>query len=189
MNTILLSPGRLPRWTRGVVLFCLALACVACGDDSSSPSSTTPTHLAKTADTLTVGEVLQTDDRFSTLVAVLDSTELDTTLVQPGPYTLFAPPDDAFSSLPEGTMEVLLDERRERLRRILAHHIMEGRFQASDLATRPFVTTLSGDSLQVRRDSVLRVGNAAVVDADIPVANGVIHVVDQVLQPPPTEEE
>lgn len=142
--------------------------------------------LAGIPDSMTIDRVLRTDDRFSTLVAALDSTGLDSTLASDGPYTLLAPPDTAFAALPEGTMDVLLAERPDRLRTILAHHVVEGRVEAATLADAAPLVTLSGDSLRVRRDSVLTIGPAEVVDDDVAVANGLIHVLDRVLPPPST---
>ena len=180
---------RPPLWTGWILLLCICVVSGGCGDDAETNSSETGTNLAETADTLMVGEILRTDDRFSTLVAALDSTRLDSTLMTSGPYTVFAPPNSAFELLPEGTLEVLLTERTDRLRRILAHHILEGRITSDQLAGRSPMTTLHGDTLRVRRDSTLRVGTATVVDNDIPAVNGMIHVVDRVLRPPPSEDE
>lgn len=136
---------------------------------------------------MTIDRVLRTDDRFSTLVAALDSVGLDSTLASDGPYTLFAPPNAAFDRLPDGTLAALLAERRGRLRTILARHIAEGRIDAAGLASASAFRTLSGDSVRVRRDSVLTVGRARVVDDDIATANGLIHVLDRVLRPPADE--
>jgi uncharacterized surface protein with fasciclin (FAS1) repeats len=138
---------------------------------------------------MTVNRVLRTDSRFATLVAGLDSTGLDSILAGSGPYTLFAPPDSAFSALPAGTVPLLMTEEVSRLRAILAHHVVEGRVSVTALSDSVVVPTLNGDSLRLyATDSSLTIGNATVLDADVEVANGLIHVVDQVLRPPSTEE-
>lgn len=172
-----------------VALLVFAAVLGACGGEEApqqSASSTVPTTARP--DTMTLDRLLRTDGRFSTLVRAIDSTGLDSTLAAPGPLTLFAPPDTAFAVLPAGTLPVLLTERRERLRTILAHHMVEGRIGRGALAETSVLTTLSGDTLRVRAtDSTLRVGNARVLDGDIPTANGLVHVIDAVLRPPASE--
>lgn len=169
---------------RGLVLVGLVVGLVACGSGESPESASQSSGVSVEVDTMTIDRVLQTDDRFSTLVAALDSARLDSVLASDGPYTLFAPPNSAFEVLPDGTLDVLLTERTDRLRTILAHHVIDGRVAAAALADTAALTTLSGDSLRVRSDTTLAVGASTVVDDDITVANGVIHVLDQVLRPP-----
>ena len=161
---------------------------VGCGKSASTDTTADAPDVTVRADSMTIDRVLRTDDRFSTLVAALDSTALDSTLAGDGPYTLFAPPNSAFAQLPDGTMAVLLSERLDQLREILAHHVVKGRVEAGRLADSTALRTLGGDSLRVRRDSALTVGPATVVDADVPVANGLIHVLDRVLPPPSPDE-
>jgi uncharacterized surface protein with fasciclin (FAS1) repeats len=185
--------NRAHRWFSWILQWSVVLAggamlLVGCEDGTSNDETSASPNLGGTADTMTIDRVLRTDDRFSTLVAVLDSTGLDSTLAESGPYTLFAPPNAAFDDLPEGTIEVLMTERRGRMRTILAHHIVDGRVAAAALDATSALRTLSGDSLRVRRDSTLRIGTATVVEHDITTANGVIHVLDRVLPPPPEEE-
>jgi len=140
-------------------------------------------------DSMTVDRVLRTDDRFSILAAGLDSTGLDSILTGSGPYTLFAPPDSAFSALPAGTVPLLMTEEVSRLRAVLAHHVVEGRVHMTALSDSAVFPTLNGDSLRLyASDSSRAVGNATVVDGDVEVANGLIHVVDRVLRPPSTDE-
>ncbi len=186
-----MSPGvPSPNWFRNrtwmAVLAVTAILIGGCGGEEPAEAPGDAPDLTVTADSMTIDRVLRTDDRFSTLVAALDSTNLDSTLAGDGPYTLLAPPNSAFGRLPEGTMEVLLTKRPERLRTILAQHVVDGRVSSTDLDDASVLTTLSGDTLRVRRDSAVAVGPATVVDGDVPVANGVIHVLDRVL-PPPSE--
>lgn len=148
-----------------------------------------PTTVAERADTMTVDHVLRTDDRFSTLVGALDSTGLDSVLANGGPYTIFAPPNSSFGVLPEGTLDVLLSDRQRQLQSILAHHVVHGQVSLDSLSGIQKFGTLSGDSVQIQRaDSAIVVGTARVLEGDIPVANGIVHVVDAVLRPPRSEE-
>lgn len=176
-------------WTRWAVLVAvLTVLLIGCGESGSTDTTADAPDLTVTADSMTIDRVLRTDDRFSTLVAALDSTGLDSTLAGDGPYTLFAPPNSAFDRLPEGTMGVLLTERTDRLRAILSRHVVAGDVTGDDLADASVLTTLRGDTLRVRRDSVLSVGPATILDRDVPVANGRIHVLDRLLPPPPAEQ-
>lgn len=161
-----------------------------CGQDSpSAPPVRDTVAAASTSDSMTVNRVLRTDDRFATLVSGLDSTGLDSILAGPGPYTLFAPPDSAFSALPAGTVPLLMTEEVSRLRAILAHHVIDGRVRLAALSDSAVVPTLNGDSLRFSAgDSSRTVEGATVVDGDVEVANGLIHVVDRVLRPPSTDE-
>jgi uncharacterized surface protein with fasciclin (FAS1) repeats len=138
---------------------------------------------------MTIPRMLETDARFSTLRAALDSTGLDSLLATKGPYTLFAPPNDAFDALPPGTMETLLSEAPDRLRTILQHHVVEGRFSIDVGSGSQAVISLRGDTLALRRpQDGPAVGRVSVVDGDIEAANGLLHVVDAVL-PPHTEPD
>jgi len=190
MNTSSPLRPRIRHCLGGVVLLVFAAALGACGGEESPQgpaSSAVPT--AARPDTMTLDRLLRTDGRFSSLVRALDSTGFDSTLAAPGPLTLFAPPDTAFAVLPAGTLPILLTDRRERLRTILSHHVVEGRIEREALADASPLTTLSGDTLRVRRtDSTLRVGNARVLDGDVPTANGLVHVIDAVLRPPAPDE-
>jgi uncharacterized surface protein with fasciclin (FAS1) repeats len=172
----------------GLLLAGLTLLLFGCGKSGSTDAPTDAPDLTVTADSMTIDRVLRTDDRFSTLVAALDSTNLDSTLAGDGPYTLFAPPNSAFARMPDGTMDVLLTERTDQLRAILAHHVVDGRVGAAQLADTAAVVTFGGDSLRVRSDSALTAGAATVVDDDVAVANGLIHVLNRVLRPPPDDE-
>jgi uncharacterized surface protein with fasciclin (FAS1) repeats len=123
-------------------------------------------------------------------VQALDSTGLDSVLSTAGPYTLLAPPDTAFDALPQGTVPVLLTERQDRLRAILAHHVVDGRVPLRTGTDTLVVTTLGGDTLRVQGgDSARVVGAARILDGDVEAANGLIHVIDAVLRPPPPDDE
>ena len=121
------------------------------------------------------------DDRFSTLVAAAKAAGMVDALKAGGPITLFAPTNDAFAALPADALAALLrPENRDRLRRVLAHHVVAGRVLAEDLLPTPTAKTAAGSALTFG----LRVGDANVVQADIRCSNGVIHAIDRVLLPP-----
>jgi uncharacterized surface protein with fasciclin (FAS1) repeats len=168
----------------------LLLATVGCGDSTDDASSSDADDATRLPDTTTVVNVLQTDERFSTLATALDSTDLDSVLAANGPYTLFAPTNAAFSRLPDGTVPDLLNsENQDRLRSILLYHTIEGRMKTQDVSAMTILTTMEGSTVPVSADDgTVRVGNATVVDGDIDTGNGVIHVLDSVLRPPPDGE-
>jgi uncharacterized surface protein with fasciclin (FAS1) repeats len=157
-------------------------------DESVRPQGADTAAVTPSVDSMSLRAVLRTDRRFSTLSAGLDSTGLDSALAGTGPYTLFAPPDTAFAALPDGTMPLLLEEKRARLRAVLSHHVVSERVTRAALTDSTVLTTLSGDSLRVRvTDSTVTVGTAVVVDGDVAGSNGLIHVIDRVLRPPSTD--
>ncbi len=117
---------------------------------------------------------------FKTLAAALKAAGLVETLKGKGPFTVFAPTDEAFAKLPAGTVESLLKpENREKLTAILTFHVVAGKVMSTDLLTTTSAKTVNGAAAPIG----LRVGNANVVKADIAASNGVIHVIDTVLIP------
>ena len=122
---------------------------------------------------------------FDTLVAALDAADKTEMLKEKGPYTVFAPTDDAFKKLPKGTVENLLKpENKAKLGAILAYHVMEGKVMAADVKTMK-ASTANGAKLDVKVDGgKVMVNDAKVVKADVKASNGVIHVIDTVLMPP-----
>lgn len=122
------------------------------------------------------------DGRFTVLATALEHAGLIETLQSSGPFTVFAPTDDAFAALPDGTVAGLLaPEQKAALRRVLLAHVVSGRVLASDLRPAAHVRTLADADFAVG----LTIGNAKVTQADVLCANGVIHVIDAVLLPPP----
>jgi uncharacterized surface protein with fasciclin (FAS1) repeats len=121
---------------------------------------------------------------FSTLVAAVKATGLAETLQGPGPFTVFAPTDEAFAKLPQGTVEDLLKpENKEKLVAILTYHVVAGKVMAADVKTME-VATVNGKELEVKvADGVVTVNNAKVSKTDVAACNGVIHVIDTVLLP------
>lgn len=122
---------------------------------------------------------------FQTLAKALNAAGLVETLKGEGPFTVFAPTDEAFSRLPEGTLEDLLrPENKEKLVAILTYHVVPGKVMASDVASMHSAKTVQGQSLSITKDDKgVMVDNAHVVKTDIECSNGVIHVIDNVVLP------
>ncbi len=122
--------------------------------------------------------------RFNTLVAAVKAAGLAETLQGPGPFTVFAPTDEAFAKLPKGTVEDLLKpENKEKLVAILTYHVVAGKVMAADVKTMK-ARTVNGQSLDVKvTDGTVTVDNARVVKTDVAASNGVIHVIDAVVLP------
>ncbi|MEM9342075.1 MAG: fasciclin domain-containing protein [Pseudomonadota bacterium] len=130
-------------------------------------------------------EVAQSAGDFGTLVAAVTAADLAGTLSSPGPFTVFAPTDEAFAALPAGTVENLLKpENKDQLVAILTYHVIPGEVFAADLAGKRLnVGTVNGAQVHVDGRGGVKVNNANVVAADIDASNGVIHVIDRVLLP------
>ncbi len=130
-------------------------------------------------------ETAVADGRFTTLVAALEAADLVETLKGEGPFTVFAPTDDAFAKLPAGTVEDLLKpENLETLKNILLYHVVEGKVMASDVVTLESAETVLGQEVTVRvEDGKVFINDAEVIITDIETYNGLIHVIDSVLLP------
>ena len=122
---------------------------------------------------------------FNTLAAALEAAGLVETLKGDGPFTVFAPTDDAFAKLPEGTVETLLKpENKDQLTAVLTYHVVPGKLMASDVLSTDETTTVEGSpvSFSVTDDGAM-IENANIVQTDIETSNGVIHVIDTVILP------
>jgi uncharacterized surface protein with fasciclin (FAS1) repeats len=121
---------------------------------------------------------------FNTLVAAVKAADLVETLQSAGPFTVFAPTDEAFAKLPEGTVEDLLKpENKEKLAAILTYHVVPGKVMAADVRTMK-AKTANGQELSITvADGKVMVDNANVVKTDVEASNGVIHVIDAVVLP------
>jgi uncharacterized surface protein with fasciclin (FAS1) repeats len=120
---------------------------------------------------------------FSTLVNAITVAGLDTALKSSGPFTVFAPSDEAFSKLPSGTVESLLEDVLT-LRKVLEYHVVSGSVSASEVAGLNKATTVEGEDLAISAtNGNVKVNDAQVTAADIVADNGVIHVIDSVLLP------
>ncbi|MCW8872251.1 MAG: fasciclin domain-containing protein [Xanthomonadales bacterium] len=122
---------------------------------------------------------------FSTLAAALEAGDLVGTLKADGPYTVFAPNDEAFAKLPAGTVEsLLLPENKDKLVAILTYHVVPGKVTAAEVVTMQTAPTVNGDDLSIRVvDDTVFINDSRVVATDIGASNGVIHVVDTVILP------
>ena len=133
--------------------------------------------------TSTIVDLAIGSGRTSTLVEAVKAAGLVETLSAAGPYTVFAPVDEAFASLPEGTLSSLLADK-EKLTRILTYHVVSGSMMASDVLGSERLSTLEGGSLPVYVDSSgVHIGGAKILETDIVASNGIIHLIDSVLLP------
>lgn len=171
----------------------LTLIGAACTSDSStsSPTDTSMSSAAPDTSSMTITEIAASNPDFTTLVAAVEAAGLTETLSGTGPYTVFAPTNDAFDALPEGTVETLLEPKnQDQLAAILTYHVVEGQIMAADVQPGE-VTTVNGATFEVSAgmDGGVEItdgqGNTATVTTtDIEASNGVIHVIDTVLMPP-----
>ena len=124
-------------------------------------------------------------DGFSTLVAAVKAAGLVDTLKGKGPFTVFAPTDEAFAKLPKGTLESLLKpENKEKLAGILTYHVVAGKVLAADVVKLTEADTVQGSPVKIKvKDGKVMVNQANVVKTDIHCKNGVIHVLDAVILP------
>lgn len=120
------------------------------------------------------------NDGFSTLVAAVQAAGLVEVLATGGPFTVFAPNDDAFAKLPPGTVQTLVDNPPQ-LARILKFHVVSGIWHKDDMAKQAALTSLEGSPIPVRTEPIFEVKNSTVLAADITASNGVIHVIDTVI--------
>lgn len=145
----------------------------ACGETEPSLRRTPPQDIVDAAAGAGV---------FTKLVAAVQAAGLVETLKGKGPFTVFAPTDEAFSKLPSEALEAAMKDT-DLLKSILTYHVVPGRYLAADLAGIDALKTVQGSALKVGLQAGVRVGSAQVVKADIAVSNGVIHVIDSVLMP------
>ena len=127
-------------------------------------------------------ETAQQAGTFKTLIQAIGATELAEILTSPGPYTVFAPTDEAFAKLPEGTLESLLDDV-PKLKRIVLYHVAFGDVRAEDLMEIDEAQTVEGSVVAIESSDGIKVNDAKVLQTDILTDNGVIHVIDTVLIP------
>jgi uncharacterized surface protein with fasciclin (FAS1) repeats len=193
-----------PTRTLAAATAVVALVLGACGSDDEDGADASETSTEETAmDTTTeaddaaaaTGDIVDTAvaaGNFDTLVAAVQAAELEETLRGDGPFTVFAPSDDAFAALPEGTVDTLLQDPTGDLADILTYHVVEGAVMADDVAGMDGqqVTTVNGATatVNVADDGSVSLTDAtgnevAVVETDIETSNGVIHVLDGVLMP------
>lgn len=139
----------------------------------------------RAAEKMDICETATAAGNFKTLCAAVKAADLDKTLKGKGPFTVFAPSDEAFAKLPKGTLENLLKpENKEKLAAILSYHVVEGKVTAKEVAAMSDAKTVEGSKLSIKViEGKVTVDNANVVSTDIECTNGVIHVIDTVLMP------
>ena len=152
-----------------VALAAVVVGATACSD-SNEPELQNIVETAVTAGT------------FNTLVAAVEAAGLATTLSDDGPFTVFAPTDDAFAALPAGTVDALLNDI-PTLTEILLYHVVSGDVRAADVVNLNSATTLQGGSVSIDASMGVKVNDANVLLTDVLATNGVIHVIDKVLLP------
>ena len=176
-------------------LVVLALVIAACAPAATPEPAAPPTEevVVETEPELepapqTIVDIAVADGRFTTLVAALQAADLVGALSGEGPFTVFAPTDDAFGQLPEGTVEALLGDI-PALTDILLYHVVSGVVLAEDVVMLDEAETLLGESVSIRVEGgMVYLNDAQVIITDIVADNGVIHVIDSVLLPPQEEE-
>jgi uncharacterized surface protein with fasciclin (FAS1) repeats len=132
----------------------------------------------------TVVEALAADARFTTLVTAVNAAGLADVLSGDGPFTVFAPTNDAFAKLPAGTVESLvLPENKEKLVAILTYHVVPAKVMAADVKTMKATTVQGTDASIVVADGAVKIDSALVTETDIAAGNGVVHVIDSVIIP------
>ena len=119
---------------------------------------------------------------FKTLVQAVQAAGLVETLSGEGPFTVFAPTDEAFAQIPQETLQAVLADK-EKLTAILTYHVVPGKLMAADVVRSTQLQTAQGQSITVSTEGGVRVDNANIIQTDIEADNGVIHVIDQVIMP------
>ena len=168
-----------------------AVLVAACSSDDDSATETTAAPAAETteapAEEMTEDTVVDVaiNNEFNTLVAAVQAAGLVETLQGDGPFTVFAPTDEAFAALPEGTLDSLLEDP-EALAEILTYHVVSGKVLAADVVGLDSATSVQGSdiAIEVVDGGVVLNGSANVVATDVDASNGVVHVIDAVILPP-----
>ncbi|BAU11058.1 beta-Ig-H3/fasciclin [Leptolyngbya sp. NIES-3755] len=153
--------------------------------EATTPVSPAPNAQTSPANAQSVADLIENNPSLSTLSAVIDEADLSDTLEQGGPYTIFAPSDQAFAAIPAATRERLLrDENRALLRQILTNHVVPGNLTASQLQPGQ-IQTQAGSPVNLQIDGQkVRINQAQVIQPDLLAANGVVHIVDRIILPP-----
>jgi uncharacterized surface protein with fasciclin (FAS1) repeats len=164
------------------VLKTFAIGSLATALVIAGAASTTTTVTAQARD---IVDTAVAAGSFKTLAKALAAADLVTTLKGAGPFTVFAPTDEAFAKLPAGTVEDLLKpENKAKLQRILTYHVVAGKVMASDVVKLQSAKAVSGDTVRIAtRNGGVTIDNAHVVTTDVAASNGVIHVIDTVMLP------
>lgn len=157
-----------------------------CNHGSGSSSNRSTGKASWTATGSDIVDLAIDTEALSTLVAAVKAGGLVETLKSDGPFTVFAPSNEAFAALPEGTLASLLKpENKATLVKILTYHVVPGKVYSHDLRNGQMAKTVQGEKVSVKvNDYGVRINNSKVIQADVKAANGVVHVIDEVLLPP-----
>jgi uncharacterized surface protein with fasciclin (FAS1) repeats len=154
--------------------------CGACGIEKKHEHST---KASSETNLKSIMETAKASGSFKTLLAAVEAAELDEALAGEGPFTVFAPTDEAFAALPKGTIESLLKDKA-KLASILTYHVVDGSVKAEQVVGLDKAVTLNGQSVMVKvTDGEVMIDQARVITTDIFCSNGVIHVIDAVMLP------
>lgn len=189
-------------WLGFFIVLSLVLAACGTAEPTAAPTAepvAEPTEIPaeepveeaeEMAEANSIVDIAVEDGRFTTLVAAVQAAGLVETLSGEGQFTVFAPTDEAFAALPEGTVESLLEEPEGALQDILLYHVVDGAVPAETVVTLESATTLQGEdvAIEVMDGEVILNDNAKVIITDIEASNGIIHVIDGVLLPPSSAE-
>jgi uncharacterized surface protein with fasciclin (FAS1) repeats len=160
----------------------LTLAAVIATPAAAQYGGMNGTKEKASANQMNIVEVAASAGTFNTLLTAAKAAGLAETLASGGPFTVFAPTDEAFAKLPEGTVEALLEDT-EQLKAVLLYHVVSGKVTAADVAGLKRAETLQGGELKIDTSYGVKINDAKVVKADVMASNGVIHVIDTVLLP------
>lgn len=162
----------------------MALTLSACGSDKEETMEAVAEETTEATTVGTIVDVASGAGNFGTLVAAVTAAELVETLSGEGPFTVFAPTDEAFAALPAGVVDaLLLPENKAVLVQILTYHVVPGMVMAADV-TDGDVATVEGQTVKLSTADGVTVNGAKVVAADVAASNGVIHAIDAVILPP-----
>lgn len=184
------------RTTLAAVVAATALTLAACSSSTDETSTETPAEVSETVveempaeeapaeSAGTIVDIASTTEGFGTLVTAVGAAGLVETLNGEGPFTVFAPTDEAFAALPPGLLDaLLLPENKDTLVKILTYHVVPGAVMAADV-TDGDVATVEGQTVALSTANGVTVNGANVIQADVVASNGVIHAIDAVILPP-----
>jgi uncharacterized surface protein with fasciclin (FAS1) repeats len=156
--------------------------CLAASDTMDASAEDTAEDTAEMAAEMDIVDTAIAAEDFTTLVSAIQSAELVETLKGPGPFTVFAPTDEAFAKISPEELAALLENKTELIA-VLTYHVVSGEVMSADLSDEMIVPTIQGENLTISTTDGVMVNDAMVVQADIVCSNGVIHAIDTVLMP------
>jgi len=171
-----------------VILIAIVIISTGCtgNKNDQTPNNNNITNNNNQTNHMNKNNILETAaqaGQFNTLASAIKAAELTEILSGPGPFTVFAPTDEAFAKLPAGTLDSLL-ENKDELAKILTYHVISGKVMATDVINLSEAETVQGGKLTINAsDNGVKINQATVTQTDIEASNGIIHVIDAVLLP------